>query len=169
MIGMSIRRLVPNSGVLDVGLPTGRGSRLVPKAIGYANDNAAAVTLAQESYRSLAKTNPEVYLPYVAITLNNLGVLSRAENRNAEARKQYEEAQEIRRDLAKTNPEVYLPNVATTLNNLGNLSHAENRNAEARKQYEEALEVFRQFAQREPNAYESRVRRVENNLRSLSQ
>jgi len=70
----------------------------------------------------------------VAMALNNLGNLSRDENRHADARKQYEEALDIRRALAKHNPDVYLPDVATTLNNLGILSSAENRNADARKQ-----------------------------------
>ena len=38
-------------------------------------------------YRELAEKEPETYLPYVAATLNNLGILDRAQNRPEEARK----------------------------------------------------------------------------------
>lgn len=37
------------------------------------------------TYRRLAQPNPDVYLPSVAVTLNNLGNLHSAENRKAEA------------------------------------------------------------------------------------
>jgi hypothetical protein len=36
--------------------------------------------------RELAAKNPETYLPYVAGTLNNLGILHRDQNRKDEAR-----------------------------------------------------------------------------------
>src|SRR5439155_10324768 len=53
----------------------------------------------------------------IALTLNNLGILHRAQNRMEEARKAYEEALAIRRTLAASNPDIYLPDVAMTVNN----------------------------------------------------
>ena len=47
---------------------------------------------ALKTYRELAQKYPEIYLPYVAMTLNNLGILDSDLNRMAEARKEYEEA-----------------------------------------------------------------------------
>jgi len=41
---------------------------------------------ALKSYRELARENPETYLPYVAATLNNLGILHRDQNRMDDAR-----------------------------------------------------------------------------------
>ena len=51
----------------------------------------------------------ETYLPYVAITLNNLGMLDSGKNRGNEARKEYAEALKMYRELAEKDPETYLP------------------------------------------------------------
>jgi tetratricopeptide (TPR) repeat protein len=56
-----------------------------------------------KKYREIAK---------LALTLNNLGKLDRAQNRMEEARKEFEEALKIRRELAQENPDTYLPDVA---------------------------------------------------------
>ena len=69
--------------------------------------------------RELAQKNPETYLPDVAMTLINLGLVHRGQNRMEEARKAYEEALKTYRELALKNPETYLPSVALTLINLG--------------------------------------------------
>ena len=103
-----------------------------------------------KTYRELAQKNPETYLPYVALTLNNLGNLDRDQNRMEEARKEFEEALQIRRELAQKNPETYLPDVAMTLNNLGVVNGDQNRMEEARKAYEEALKTYRELAHEEP-------------------
>jgi tetratricopeptide (TPR) repeat protein len=76
--------------------------------------------------RELAQKNPGTYLPRVAATLNNLGMLTRNQNHIAEALKTY-------RELAQKNPEIYLPRVALTLNNLGILDSDKNRIQEALK------------------------------------
>jgi len=104
----------------------------------------------------------------VALTLNNLGILSRDENRHDDARKQFEEALDLYRTLAKHNADVYLPDVATTLNNLGVLSRDENRNADARKQYEEALDIYRTLAKHNPDVYLPDVAMTLSNLGFLS-
>ena len=43
------------------------------------------------------------------MTLNNLAMLDRDQNRKEAARKGLEEALKIRRELAQKNPETYLP------------------------------------------------------------
>ena len=78
----------------------------------------------------------------MATSLNNLGDLARAQNRNDEARRQYDEALRINSELAKADPRAYLPEVATTLNNLGNLSRDQNRLDQARRNLEQALKIY---------------------------
>ena len=68
--------------------------------------------------RDLAKVNPQAYLPDVATTLNNLGLLFDKLNELGQAQSSYEEALGISRDLAKVNPQAYLPGVATTALNM---------------------------------------------------
>jgi tetratricopeptide (TPR) repeat protein len=59
----------------------------------------------------LAQKEPEAYLPQVAMTLNNLGILDRDRNRITAARKEYEEALEIYEAFAKQDPEQFSPDV----------------------------------------------------------
>jgi tetratricopeptide (TPR) repeat protein len=82
----------------------------------------------------------------LALTLNNLGVLDREQNRPEEARKGFEEALKIRRELALNSPQTHRPDVAQTLNNLGVLDCDQNRPEEARKEFEEALKIYRGLA-----------------------
>ena len=55
--------------------------------------------------RELAEKNPEAYRPYVATTLNNLGVLDSDQGRLEEAREEYVEALQIYEALSKQNLE----------------------------------------------------------------
>jgi len=58
---------------------------------------------ALKTYRELAQKEPETYLPEVAQTLNNLGIVDSAQNRAEEARKAFAEAVKIYRELRKKN------------------------------------------------------------------
>jgi tetratricopeptide (TPR) repeat protein len=96
-------------------------------AFGYAlalqeqNDHAASELVYRQllpRLRDLAAANPAAYLPDLANTLNNLGILYRATQRLADAEQAYTEARDIGRKLAAANPAAYLPDLATTLNNL---------------------------------------------------
>ena len=78
-------------------------------------------TEALDAYRKLASANPQAYLPYVAMTLNNLAILHWDTNDYAKAETEYSEALEAYRKLASANPQAYLPDVAATLNNLAGL------------------------------------------------
>jgi len=64
-------------------------------------------TKALEIRRELAKTNPSVYTPDVAMILNNLALLEKAENHNEKARTYYTEVLEMYRALATTNPDAF--------------------------------------------------------------
>jgi tetratricopeptide (TPR) repeat protein len=124
---------------------------------------------ALDSYRQLAKDNPALYLPDVAMTLNNLGILVKADTqRRAESENLFKEVLDSYRQLAKDNPAVYLPNVAITLNNLGNLVSADTqRRAEAENLYKEALDSYRQLAKDNPTVYLPYVAMTLNNLGAL--
>jgi len=117
-----------------------------------------------EIYRKLADENPKAYLPDVATTLNNLGVLHSDLNEYSKALKEYEETLEIRSKLADENPKAYLPDVAMTLNNLANLHSDLNEYPKALKEYEEALEIRRKLADENSKAYLPYVAGTLNNL-----
>jgi len=123
---------------------------------------------ALEIRRKLAATNPDAYLPDVAMTLNNLGTLYSDTTRLTEAEKVYAEALEIRRKLAATNPDAYLPDVAMTLNNLGVLYKNTTRLTEAEKVYADALGIYRKLAATNPDAYLPYVAITHNNLGILN-
>lgn len=101
--------------------------------------------------RKLAKDNPEVYLPKVALTLNNLGILYAATNKLEEAEGAYSEALKTYRSLADKNPAAYLPDVAMTLHNLGFLCSLTNKETKKCLIYiEESIEIRRRFAKAQP-------------------
>ena len=120
-----------------------------------------------QALRELAKKNPEAYLPDVATSLNNLGVLLSDTNDLKKAQDYYEEALQIRRELIGKNPEAYKPDVATTLNNLGSLLRATNDLKKAQDYYEEALQIRRELREKNPEAYKPYVATTLNNLGNL--
>ncbi len=89
--------------------------------------------------RALAKTNPKVYNPYVAGTLNNLAVLYKANNQMQKAEEAYGEALKLYRALAKNNPKVYGLYLANSLINFYQL----NNDIENLNEAEEILKGFR--------------------------
>jgi tetratricopeptide (TPR) repeat protein len=127
----------------------------------------AAVEAYQQAlaiYRQLAQQQPQVYEPYLAGTLTNLGVALRGLRRWEAAVEAYEEALAIYRQLAQQQPQVYEPYLATTLNNLGVALRGLRRLEAAVEAYEEALAIYRQLAQQQPQVYEPDVAMTLNNL-----
>ena len=57
-----------------------------------------------KTYRELAEKEPDTYLPEVAQTLNDLGIVDSAQNRAEGARKAFAEALKIYRELAQQKP-----------------------------------------------------------------
>ena len=166
------QRIAQTSSYFDKALKSGRTpKRLFTYAVFLQENNQYqdAETFYHEaltSFRQLAKDNPAVYQPYVAGTLNNLGLLVAADNqRRTQAETLYTEALTIRRQLAKDNPAVYQPDVATTLNNLGNLVAADSqRRTQAETLYTEALTRYRELAKDNPAVYQPYVAMTLNNL-----
>ncbi|MFG1723136.1 caspase family protein, partial [Micromonospora chalcea] len=64
------------------------------------------------SLRRLAETDPDAWLPDLAMSLNNLGNSLSEVGRRQEALAPTEEAVTIHRRLAQTNPDAWLPNLA---------------------------------------------------------
>jgi len=118
-------------------------------------------------HKKLAAENPNLYLPDVAKTLNNLAIVHKTLNKYQVALAEYEEVLKIRRKLAEENPKMYLPDVASTLNNLANLHGDIGEYQEALKEYEETLKIYRKFAEENPQTYLPHVAVVLNNLASL--
>ena len=109
-----------------------------------------------------------MYLPYLAITLNDMGNLDRFQNRTDDACRHYEDALKSFRLLAQQNPDVYLPSVAQTLNVLGMLDGTQNRIEESRAHYQEALSLFRNLVQSD-NKYAGDIAKVEASLEELDE
>jgi tetratricopeptide (TPR) repeat protein len=95
--------------------------------------------------RERAKSDPAAYLPYVAMTLNNLGNLYSDTQRLAEAEKAYQEALQTYRELAKQNPAAYLPYLAKVLNNLADFYKTSQHPEKANKLYRELGNARRQL------------------------
>ncbi|MFJ8689577.1 tetratricopeptide repeat protein [Micromonospora wenchangensis] len=103
--------------------------------------------------RNLAETNPDVHLPDLATSLNNLGNLLSELGRDEQALTHAEEALRIQRHLAKTNPDTHLPNLAASLDNLG-ISLSELGPCEqALTLTEEALRIRRGLAETNPDTH----------------
>jgi tetratricopeptide (TPR) repeat protein len=115
-------------------------------------------------YRELVKSEPGVYRPSLAGTLDNLGAVLSDLNETRAARAALEEALAIHRELAASEPGVYRPDVALTLNNLGTVLSDLNEKRTAREVYEEALAVYRELAGSEPGIYRPFVAGTLNNL-----
>jgi tetratricopeptide (TPR) repeat protein len=136
----------------------------------YLGSNRLAEELlckALNAYRELAASNPQTYLPDVAMTLNNLANLQSDRNDYESAEKGYREALQIRRELASSNPQTYLPYVAGTLNNLAVLQSDRNDYESAEKGYREALQIRRELASSNPQTYLPYVAGTLNNLAVL--
>jgi tetratricopeptide (TPR) repeat protein len=122
---------------------------------------------ALSSYKELAKKSPDAYLPYVAMTQNNLGVLYRNFKKFENAEKAFTEALNSYKELAKKSPDAYLPDVAMTQNNFGVLYRNLKKFGDAERAYTEALNSYKELAKRSPDAYLPYVAATQNNLGNL--
>lgn len=111
-------------------------------------------------YRKLAEANPAAYLPYVAMTLSNLGHLQANKNKNEEKENAYREALEISRKIAEPNASADVSGVVGTLNNLVNVQGASSELKEAEKAYQEAMEIYRKLAEENPEVHLTDVARM---------
>ena len=107
----------------------------------------------QNAYRELAQQHPEVFLPSLARSLNDLSVMLSELGRREEALQVAQEAVGIYRRLAAQHPEAFLPYLASSLNNLGNRLSELGRREEALTAAQEAVELYRQLAAQHPQAF----------------
>jgi tetratricopeptide (TPR) repeat protein len=119
---------------------------------------------ALQTLRSQAEANPAAFLPDVAMTLNNLGLLYKSTQQLEQAEAVYQEALTTYRQLAEANPAAFLPNITTVLNNLGVLYKSTQRLEQAEVVYQEALTILRQLAEANPAAFLPDVAMALNNL-----
>jgi hypothetical protein len=73
-------------------------------------------------FRELAGTKPDTYLPYIAMTLNNLAILDRSQNRMERARREFEDALAIYERLAARDPDRFQSDVAQVKQQLQTLN-----------------------------------------------
>jgi hypothetical protein len=115
-----------------------------------------AVRLAQTitaHRRPLAERNPDVYLPNLASSLNNLSVRLGEAGRREEGLAAVNEAAGHYRALAARNPDAYLPVLAISLNNLSVRLGEVGRRDEGLAAVQEAVGIRRALAQEDPDAY----------------
>jgi hypothetical protein len=95
-----------------------------------------------------------VYLPDVAMTLNNLGLLVKADRqRRKEAETLFTEALTLFRQLAKDSPAVYLRDVANTLAAFGITYLGWNEPAKALPLLQESAQLFAPLAEQAPGVF----------------
>lgn len=113
------------------------------------NRTKEALPLYKESLeirQKLARLAPEVYCPFLAETLNNLGALSAKLHNYKDAEKFLRESLDIRSKLSKTNRAIYKPEEATSLGNLGALLMKQNKLVDAKRYLCKELDIRRQLA-----------------------
>ncbi|MBL4684792.1 MAG: tetratricopeptide repeat protein [Nannocystaceae bacterium] len=126
-----------------------------------------ALEMAEEivdAYRGLAKDRPDVFLPDLAMALNNLGIRFSGLGRREEAVKVAQEAVDSYRGLAKDRPDAFLPDLAMALTNLGSLSSGLGRREEAVEVTQEAVDTHRGLAKDRPDAVLPDLAKALNNL-----
>ena len=151
----AVLRLSPDAAILVL-----NNLAVLYRATQRMREAESVYTEALSLYRTLAKANPEAYLPSVAGTLNNLANLYRDTQRMREAETSYTEALSLRRRLAEANPEAYLPYVATTLNNLAILYGDQERHAEAVEACREAERILRTLWLANPEVHGNQMART---------
>ena len=112
--------------------------------------------LAEQACRRLADSQPDVFLPYLATSLNNLGVLQNDCKCYDDAIKSHTEAISLRRKLADAKPDVFLPDLASSLLNLGNIQCERKHYEEAEKSYMMVASIYSKLLKIKQEVYRYR-------------
>lgn len=134
------------------------------------NDFAAAEEQYQEAlkiYRDLSEKSPDVYLPALAMSCNNLALPLFNNRAFEEAEELFREALKIHHSLSEKNPDAYLSNLATNYDNLANLLHAVGSFEDSENMFREALKIRRELAEKNPDVYLPSLATNYNNLAAL--
>jgi CHAT domain-containing protein len=127
----------------------------------------ASLYHALKIHRTLATQCPEVFNPYLATTLNDLGDVQAEMGDYEAARTNCQEALRIRRQLANRRPDVYEFELATTLNSLGNILADLGQLGPARTSFQEALVICHRLAKHFTEIHRHRLAMTLNNLGSI--
>ena len=134
------------------------------------NDFTAAEEQYQEAlkiYRDLSEKSPDVYLPALAMSCNNLALPLFNNRAFEEAEELFREALKIHHSLSEKNPDAYLSNLATNYDNLANLLHAVGSFEDSENMFREALKIYHGLSEKNPDAYLPDFAISCNNLASL--
>jgi hypothetical protein len=124
---------------------------------GQQGDPAGALAPSSEAvaiYRRLARANPDVYQPVLAMNLVNQASFCSETGDRVGALALAREAVAIYRPLAQANPMAYAPDLAMSLNGLANCLNGVGDRAGALASAYEATEAYRHLAQTNPVAYD---------------
>ena len=121
---------------------------------------------ATELYRRLSADRPDAFLPDLAASLNNLGVMLSALGRREEALAAAQETVENYRRLVADRPDAFLPDLAASLNNLGSRLGDLGSREDALRAAQEAVEIRRRLAADRPDAFLPDLAASLNNLGS---
>jgi tetratricopeptide (TPR) repeat protein len=113
-----------------------------------------------ETYKRLAVTNPDAFLPDLASSLNNLSNRESDVGHRAEALASITRAVESYERLASTNPEAFLPDLAMSLSNLSSCHSDMGHPEEALASITRVAEIYETLAVRLPAVFTSRLART---------
>ena len=120
-----------------------------------------------EIQERLAKENPKVYEPDLAMSYNNLAILYAKIQRFDESEKMLKAAIEIHERFVKENPKANEHSLAMSYNNLANLYNEIQRLEESEKMYKVAIEIKERLAKENPKANEPDLAMSYKNLAML--
>ncbi|WP_344463962.1 tetratricopeptide repeat protein [Kitasatospora kazusensis] len=126
--------------------------RLPPHSRRLAGTSLRLVQTVTDRHRALAGTDPDTYLPDLAVSLNNLAVRLGEVGRHEEGLAAIREAVEIRRALAEADPG-RLPGLAGSLSNLSVRLAETGRHEEGLAAVREAAHYYQVLAEADPDAY----------------
>jgi tetratricopeptide (TPR) repeat protein len=121
--------------------------------LGRREEALAAAQEAANIHRRLAAQQPDTFLPYLAMSLNNLGRALSALGRREEALAATQEAVDIRRQLAKHQPDAFLPDLAGSLGIYGVVLNSLGRHAEAAAAFADGMRAISPFVRASPAAF----------------
>ena len=116
-------------------------------------DRAGALPPSEGQSPRPGRSPPEVFLPDLATSLNNLSIRQSDNGDRAGALTSIQEAVQLRRTLAEARPEVFLPDLATSLNNLSNQQSDNGDRAGALTSIQEAVQLRRALAEARPEVF----------------
>ena len=120
-----------------------------------------------EIQERLAKDNPKVYEPDLAMSYNNLAILYAKIQRFDESEKMLKAAIEIHERFVKENPKANEHSLSMSYNNLANLYNEIQRLEESEKMYKVAIEIKERLAKENPKANEPDLAMSYKNLAML--